>query len=125
MKLCAIDFDGTLVTHAYPVMGEDIGAVEWVLQAQELGVSFILLTMRNGVELEQAIDWCEEQGINLVAANDNAPGADWSSSRKVYAHRYIDDAALGTPLIQSPLSHRPYVNWVQIGPQLLEWAKSV
>lgn len=49
----------------------------------------------------------------IVAINDNPEQLSWSLSRKVYAHLYIDDAALGCPLI-AVAGGRPYVDWVEV-----------
>lgn len=37
--------------------------------------------------------------------------AEWSLSPKSYAHVYIDDAALGCPLIFNTDHPRPFVDW--------------
>lgn len=39
----------------------------------------------------------------------------WTSSPKIFAHLYIDDAALGVPLKRDPqLSDRLYVDWEKV-----------
>ena len=68
--------------------------------------------MRDGHELEDAIMWFASNGINLFGANRNHTQSGWTSSPKVYAHLYIDDAAMGCFLCYNPeLSNRPYVDW--------------
>jgi len=44
--IIAIDFDGTCVTHAYPKIGKDIGAVPVLKQLVQYGHQLILWTMR-------------------------------------------------------------------------------
>lgn len=108
----AIDFDGTCVTHDYPRIGKDIGAVTVLKRLVEAGHKLILNTMRSGNELQDAIDWFNENGIELYGANENPTQKRWTQSPKVYAHLYIDDAALGCPLrMNSDLSERPFVDW--------------
>lgn len=108
----AIDFDGTCVTHDYPRIGKDIGAVTVLKRLVESGHKLILNTMRSGNELQDAIDWFNENGIELYGANENPAQKRWTQSPKVYAHLYIDDAALGCPLrMNSDLSERPFVDW--------------
>ena len=108
----AIDFDGTCVTHDYPRIGKDIGAVTVLKRLVEAGHKLILNTMRSGKELQDAIDWFNENGIELYGANENPTQKRWTQSPKVYAHLYIDDAALGCPLrMNSDLSERPFVDW--------------
>lgn len=117
--IVAVDFDGTLVEYAYPEVGRDVpGAVGWLRGAHQLGARIILLTMRDGDELEDAVRWCEERGIELWAVNDNPDPPGQSQSRKVYAHAYVDDAAVGCPLITPP-NRRPFVDWSEVGPLLL------
>jgi hypothetical protein len=68
--------------------------------------------MRDGKELEDAEFWFAENGINLFGSNHNPTQRRWTSSPKVYAHLYIDDAAMGCFLCYDPaISDRPYVDW--------------
>lgn len=108
----AIDFDGTCVTHDYPRIGKDIGATEVLKRLIKSGHKLILNTMRSGKELQDAIDWFKENDIELYGANKNPSQKSWTNSPKVYAHMYIDDAALGCPLkMDLNLSNRPFVDW--------------
>ena len=108
----AIDFDGTCVTHDYPRIGKDIHAIPVLKKLVVNGHKLILNTMRSGKELQDAIDWFKENGIELYGANENPSQKSWTNSPKVYAHMYIDDAALGCPLkMDLNLSNRPFVDW--------------
>ena len=110
--IIGIDFDGTCVTHDYPRIGKEIGAIEVLKRLVEAGHKLILNTMRSGKELQDAIDWFNENGIELYGVNENPTQKRWTQSPKVYAHLYIDDAALGCPLrMNSALSERPFVDW--------------
>ena len=115
----AVDFDGTCVTHDYPNVGKDIGAVP-VLQALDSnGHQIILNTMRDSFELKDAKDWFAFNHIRLFGANKNPTQSGWTTSPKVYAHLYIDDAALGCPLKYDPNFHsRAYVDWKEIAKYL-------
>jgi hypothetical protein len=42
--------------------------------------------------------------------NENPAQKEWTSSPKTYAQMYIDDAALGVPLITGKHA-KPYVDW--------------
>jgi hypothetical protein len=46
MDIC-IDFDGTCVTHEFPEVGKDIGAVPVLRKLVEQGHNLILFTMRS------------------------------------------------------------------------------
>lgn len=119
----AVDFDGTLVTHAFPRIGRDIGAVECLRKLHQQGVEIILNTMRSGDYLAEAQKWCEDNDLPLFGINRNPEQDSWTSSPKVYAHMYVDDAALGVPLIvPETLNDRPYVDWQIAGAMLENWA---
>ena len=107
--IVGLDFDGTLVKHAYPDIGEDIGAFP-ILKKYAKHCKYILFTMRSGETLEAAVEYINRMGIALYGINKNPSQKCWTSSPKAYCHLYIDDAALGAPLIR-PLDGRPYINW--------------
>lgn len=111
----AIDFDGTCVTHEYPNIGKDIGAVPVLKALADNGHKLILLTMRCGELLQAAEKWFEENGIPLYASNENPSQKTWTQSNKIFANLYIDDANLGTPLSRGMgANSRPYVDWKQV-----------
>ncbi|MBT8492215.1 MAG: hypothetical protein KJO07_04075 [Deltaproteobacteria bacterium] len=118
--IIAVDFDGTIVTHEYPRVGRDIGALPWLTRAQDRGARLVLLTMRFGEPLNAAIEYCTTGGLSLWAVNDNPEQSTWTESRKVYAHLYIDDSGLGMPLLQPPRA-RAHVDWASAGPLLMAW----
>ena len=112
----AIDFDGTCVKHSYPKVGEEIGAVPVLKRLVEEGHKLILYTMRSDINggLIDAVEWFERHEIELYAVQQNPSQKNWTSSPKCYAELYIDDAALGCPLI-TPYGEngkeRPFVDW--------------
>jgi len=108
--IIAIDFDGTCVAHEYPEVGRDIGAAEVIREFVKRGDKIILFTMRSGDALQDACDWFHEHNIPLFGINGNPDQHTWTASPKPYAHVYIDDAALGIPLMR-PKTGRPYVHW--------------
>ena len=63
----AVDFDGTVVTHAYPEIGEDAGAVPVLKELVGNGCRIILYSMRHGKLLDQAVEWFRTNGILLHA----------------------------------------------------------
>lgn len=113
----AVDFDGTCVTHEYPEVGRDIGAIPVLHRIAATGAKLILWTMRSGDKLADAVRWFEEAGLHLYGVNRN-PSQDWSDSPKAYAHLYIDDAALGAPLVPGEGDERPHIDWVAVEQQL-------
>ncbi len=94
----AVDFDGTIVEDAYPGIGKPrLFAFETLKKLQEEGHLLILWTYRSGVRLEEAIDFCEENGIEFYAVNRSFPEEEYSPSmsRKINADIFIDDRNIG------------------------------
>lgn len=124
MIIC-VDFDGTCVTHDFPFIGKDIGAVPVLKRLIRNGHKLILWTMRNNGDripnvLSDAVNWFRENDIPLFGININ-PEQHWSSSPKAYAQVYVDDAALGCPLIMNKDFHsQPYVDWKKVEEMLLQ-----
>jgi hydroxymethylpyrimidine pyrophosphatase-like HAD family hydrolase len=97
MKI-AVDFDGTIVEHKYPKIGRPLPfAIEVLKALQKKGHQIILWTYRSDFELEEAITYCLNQGIEFYAVNKNYPEEqmDHNTPRKVHADIYIDDRNLG------------------------------
>jgi hypothetical protein len=108
----ALDFDGTCVTHDYPNIGKEIGAVPVLKQLVEDGHKLILWTMRSGKELKDAVMWFRINDIPLYGIQTNPTQNSWTDSPKAYANLYIDDAALGAPLIYDEnISPREFIDW--------------
>ncbi len=102
-KIYAFDFDGTLCQEAYPGIGKPNKAmIRYAKKLKEKGNRLILWTCRNGQPLEHAIAWCQEQGLEFDAVNQNLPeilkmfGSD---SRKITADYYVDDRLSGISLL--------------------------
>lgn len=117
MEIC-IDFDGTCVTHGYPKVGKDIGAIPVLKALVEAGHKLILFTMRSGEPLKDAVKWFSDNNIPLYGINKNPTQHQWTSSPKAYGQLYIDDAALGVPLTY-PEEGRPYVDWYKVEEEFL------
>ncbi len=112
--IIALDFDGTVVSHEYPHIGEDIGAVPVLKELVAAGHKLILFTMRSGKLLDDAVAWFERNGIELYAVNENPEQKSWTSSVKVHANIYIDDCALGCPIRYEEDIRRPFVDWKKV-----------
>ena len=94
----AVDFDGTIVEHAYPEIGkEKLFAFQTLRELEKMGASLILWTFRNGKELNDAVEFCRKNGIEFYAVNRNYPEEvyDETVSRKIDADIYIDDKNIG------------------------------
>lgn len=102
MHLISCDFDGTIVKHAFPNIGEPMeNAFEVMKKLQEAGFGLILNTCREDEKkrkyLTEAVEFCKKNGITFRSVNCNSREDDFreNGGRKVYAHYYIDDRNLG------------------------------
>lgn len=96
--IIAVDFDGTIVQHKYPQIGNEIPfAVESLLKLQKEGHQLILWSYRTGELLREAVDFCKSKGLKFYAVNCNYPEEEFDEcvSRKIYADLYIDDRNIG------------------------------
>ena len=65
MKI-AVDFDGTIVENQYPKIGPEIpGALNTLRELEDLGHQIILCQVRKGRYLDQAVEYCRENGVDL------------------------------------------------------------
>lgn len=97
-KTLAVDFDGTIVENRYPKIGKPVlFAIETLLHLQKDGHLLILWTYRSGRELDEAVEFCKQKGINFYAVNKSYPEEiyDESLSRKIQADIFIDDRNIG------------------------------
>lgn len=132
-----IDFDGTCVTHEFPLVGKDIGAIPVLRRILKNGHNIILFTMRSdiakatsddynihskgGKYLTAALRWFKKNKIKIYGINTNPTQNTWTKSPKAYGQLYIDDAALGCPLLYDKyMSDRPFVDWVAVERMLEE-----
>lgn len=95
----AVDFDGTIVEHRYPSIGEEIPfAVETLKLLQQDKHRLILWSVREDELLEEAVEWCKERGLEFYAVNKDYPEEsreDKGFSRKLKADLFIDDRNVG------------------------------
>lgn len=108
----AVDFDGTIVEHAYPEIGEEIpGAITTIKALQAAGHAVFLWTARPGIKRIEAEEWLGKRGVELDAPTYYGPDC-----TKALADIYIDDRAIGCPMGQagSKGEFRPYVDWQAI-----------
>ena len=94
-KIIAVDFDGTLCENKWPEIGAaNRDLIEYLQEQQDQGARLILWSCRSGNRLDEAVSWCEQNGLRFDAINENLPesielfGED---TRKVFANEYIDD----------------------------------
>jgi hypothetical protein len=121
----AVDFDGTIVEHAFPEIGAEVaGAIEWMKKFREAGALVLLWTVRDdnpdrGTRfLTEAVNFCFARGFEFDGVNGGGEDEGFSLSPKVLAHLYIDDRAVGCPLVKTE-SGAMVVDWAKVGPMVI------
>ncbi len=125
-----LDFDGTCVTHDFPLIGKEIGAARVLKRLTDHGHQLILFTMRcdkaqpkvfedynlsDKKYLTEAVKWFDDHQIPLYGIQYNPTQHSWTTSPKSYAELMIDDSALGCPLkYDRKLSKKPFVDWITV-----------
>lgn len=99
MKI-AVDFDGTIVTHEYPAIGEEIPfATETLRRLIADGHQLILWSVREEGALDEAVEWCRQHGVEFWAVNRDYPEEKIENnnhySRKLKVDMFIDDRNVG------------------------------
>ena len=112
-----VDFDGTIVDHAYPSIGDPVpDAIKWMKRWIELDAQLILFTMRPKRLLHEAMHYLDENDLKFYGYNHNPTQREWTDSPKAHGHIYVDDAAFGCPLTRYPGFLRACVDWSIVGP---------
>lgn len=98
--IIAVDFDGTIVQDNYPSIGKERPfATQTLRMLQAEGHQLILWTVRKGLQLDEALEWCRERGIEFYAVNKDFPEEDEQQnerySRKIKVDIFIDDRNVG------------------------------
>ena len=96
----AVDFDGTIVTHRYPEIGEELpfatDTLKMLIQDRH---KLILWSVREGKLLDDAVEWCRQRGVEFYAINKDYPEEDTEKnrhfSRKLKVDLWIDDRNVG------------------------------
>ena len=99
IMILAVDFDGTIVEHRYPEIGNEIkGAFECLLNLKDRGHKIVLWTCRSGESLNEAVEYCRMKGLVFDAVNDNIADLGFKPLPKIYADKYIDDRNVFTTI---------------------------
>ena len=97
--IIAVDFDGTILEHRYPEIGEERPfAISTLRLLASQRHRLILWTVRRGKLLEDAVEWCRSRGVDFYAVNKNFPEEildEGGCFGKINADIFIDDCNLG------------------------------
>lgn len=123
-----LDFDGTVVEHEYPEIGQlNPNALEVIKKLQDAGHTIILNTMR--VEFD---DGTMEAAIEYINLNEQVAGIVITelTDRKIHPRRwdldkvendiYIDDMAPDIPMTRTVRRTGLMVDWLAVESQLIE-----
>jgi hydroxymethylpyrimidine pyrophosphatase-like HAD family hydrolase len=92
--IIAVDFDGTVVDHRYPEIGDlKAGAKDALKAFKKAGHKIAIWTCRAGKEELAVRQFLIQNDIPFDSINTAVPGTDLGT-RKIYADVYIDDKAL-------------------------------
>ena len=88
--IIAIDFDETIVKKdSYKELP---GAFQVIKKLQEMGHNIILWTCRAGQSLQNAVDYCKENGVVFDAVNQNLQGFDsFKSAPLIFPLKYFSN----------------------------------
>ena len=95
-QIIAVDFDGTLCKNQWPGIGApNRKLINYLIDEKETrGSKLILWTCRTGALLDEAVEWCRQQGLEFDVVNDNLSDRIeifGDNCRKIFANVYIDD----------------------------------
>ncbi len=97
----AVDFDGTIVEHKYPEIGEELPfATDTLKMLINDRHRLILWTVREGRLLDEAVNWCRERGVEFYAVNREYP-EETKAGNQFYSRKlnsvdvWIDDRNIG------------------------------
>lgn len=98
--IIAVDFDGTIVEHKYPEIGQEVPfAIDTLKMLIKDQHRLILWSVREGALLDEAIEWCRARGVEFYAVNKDYPEEEKEKnnhfSRKLKADFFIDDRNVG------------------------------
>ena len=100
IMVIAVDFDGTIVEHMYPKIGNEIPfATDTLKELIKDGHQLILWSVREDGLLQEAVDWCHRRGVDFWTVNKDYPEEERSKnnhfSRKLKVDMFIDDRNVG------------------------------
>ena len=98
--IIAVDFDGTIVEHKYPEIGQEVPfAIDTLKMLIKDQHRLILWSVREGSLLDEAVEWCRARGVEFYAVNKDYPEEEKEKnnhfSRKLKADFFIDDRNVG------------------------------
>ena len=113
--IIGVDFDGTVVEDAFPKVGPPAFACSTVLRLlRDKGHRIILWTVRSDKYLDDAVQYFNDIDVPLYGINENPEQHKFSTSPKAHCNIFIDDKALGIPLIHPEDGRKPYVDWEEV-----------
>lgn len=122
--IIGVDYDRSIDYKGFPDYGKEVPhAFYWLHRFLDLDCKLILWTCRYdgddvGPTLTDAIKFCRKNGIEFWGINQNPH---WSKSPKILCDIFIDDRAIGCPLVNMGTEALPrhIIDWTKMGPMVL------
>lgn len=110
----AVDFDGTIVDHEFPDIGnEKPFAIETLKALQAEGHKVVIWTCRGEPYITPVVEWLEQRGFKPDAINSNVVNVSGFADPKIVADVYIDDR-----------NFPPFKCWKEVQAQFLSTLKT-
>lgn len=107
----AIDFDGTVVRHRFPEIGEEVPESARVIRRlSDAGHLLLLWSCRSGRFHDDAMAWLRSRDLRLQVCEWCPPVVAYRPPKMV-ADIYLDDRSLGVPLTTED---DPVVDWLAV-----------
>lgn len=114
-----VDFDGTVVKNEFPEVGLEVhDAVQSLEYMRDKGWNIVLHTARCGIYLNAAIKWFRDRDIPLYGINCTPDQQKFLKGHAVaeygvkpHCHAFIDDSAIGAPVMVRSDMLKPYIDW--------------
>ena len=108
--LFGVDFDGTVVEHKFPEIGEELpDAIRTMIDLQAAGHQIIIWTCRCGYEISTMLKWLNDREFRPDAVNTNLRHTPGFAVPKIYVDIYFDDR-----------SFPPFPGWDVVREKFLE-----
>lgn len=112
MPIC-VDFDNTIVIDAFPQVGPPVPyALDVLKRWSAYGAGIVLTTMRSEQQLDDAVLYLRQNGLELYGIQKDPFQDEWTTSPKCNGIFCVDDRNIGCPLIE--IEGNKVVDWKTI-----------
>lgn len=120
-KIIYLDFDGTVVEHQWPMIGEvNPNAIQVIKKLIEAGHTVILNTMRsefNDGSLEHSIEYLKTNGIDIESTTKKLHPRIYNLDEDII---FLDDIGFKMPLCPTLCGNFKMVDWNKVEADLIK-----